>query len=168
MLEIRLHKNEVDSYAYNNVNTLITQIERIIERQLFEDSAKGMKGLASAVGNAINDKKSTFHIKIRDVLTASRAASERANIEDITVEPEINTNSDDDEAIGVKEGIAEVITKIIGRDITNTILRTTDNNDFKSVNQYQTHQLFTLLQRERNELSRRTSDDSLSTRRGQF
>ena len=168
MLEIRLHKNEVDSYAYNNVNTLITQIERIIERQLFEDSSKGMKGLASAVRKAINDKKSTFHIKIRDVLTASRAASERANIEDITVEPEINTNSDDDEAIGVKEGIAEVITKIIGRDITNTILRTTDNNDFKSVNQYQTHQLFTLLQRERNELSRRTSDDSLSTRRGQF
>ena len=32
--------------------------------------------------------------------------------------------------IGVKEEIAEVITKIIGRDITNQILLTTDNRDF--------------------------------------
>ena len=29
MSEIRLHKNEVSGYAYNNANTLITQIERV-------------------------------------------------------------------------------------------------------------------------------------------
>ena len=39
MSEIRLHKNEVGGYAYNNANTLITQIEQVLERQLFEDSA---------------------------------------------------------------------------------------------------------------------------------
>ena len=33
--------------------------------------------------------------------------------------------------IRIKEGIAEVITKIVGRDITNPISRTTDNSDFK-------------------------------------
>ena len=37
MLEIRLHKNKVGGYAYNDTNTLLTQIERVLRRQLFED-----------------------------------------------------------------------------------------------------------------------------------
>ena len=49
MLEIRLYKNEVSRYAYNDANTLLTQIDRILERQIFKDSANGMKGLASDV-----------------------------------------------------------------------------------------------------------------------
>ena len=31
MLEIRLQKNEVGGYAYNDVNRIITQIERVLE-----------------------------------------------------------------------------------------------------------------------------------------
>ena len=115
-----------------------------------------MKVLASAVVNALNNYKSTVHIKKRGVLAESKSATERASIEDSTVKPEINTNSDvQDEAdphnvfhlaaIGVKEGIAEGITKIVGRDITNPILWTTDNSDFKSVDQYQIHQLYTVI-----------------------
>ena len=156
MLEIRLHKNEVGRYAYNNANTLLTQIERVLKRQLFEDSADGMKGLASDVVNELNDYKLTVHIKKRDVLVTSRAASGRASTNHITVEPNIDNNSDaQDKAdrqnvfclaeIGVKEGIAEGITKIVGRDNTNPILRTTDNSDFKSVDQYQILQLFTAI-----------------------
>ena len=86
----------------------------------------------------------------------SRAASERARIEDSTVEPEINKYSNTQEeadfqnvfclaSIGVKEGIVEGITKIVGRDITNTTLRTTENINFKSVDQYHIHQLFTVI-----------------------
>ena len=48
-------------------------------------------------------------------------------------------------AIGVNEGIAEGITNIVGRYITNPILQKTDNRDFKSVYQYQIHQLFTVI-----------------------
>ena len=76
-----------------------------------------MKGLARAIGNALNAYKSTVHIKQRDVLAAYRAAAKRSRIEDSIVELEINTNSDaQDEAyrqnafrlvsIQVKEGIA--------------------------------------------------------------
>ena len=83
------------------------------------------------------------------MLAASRAAAEHAS----TVKPEIANNSDaQDEAdwqnvfrlaaIGVKEGIAEEITKIVRRDIKNPILRTMDNIDFNSVDQFQIHQLF--------------------------
>ena len=113
-----------------------------------------MKGLASNIKNALNKYKSTIHIKKRDVLAASRAATERASTNDSTFKPEILNNSYAQEkadrqnviclsAIGVNEGIAEGITNIVGRDITNPILRTTDNSNFKSVDHYQIHQLFT-------------------------
>ena len=115
-----------------------------------------MKGLARNVSNAINKYKSTIHIKKRDVLVASRAAANCASTNNITVKPEIVNNSDAQDkydwqnvlrlaAIGVKEGTAEGITKIVGMDITNLILRTTDNSKFKSVDQYQIHQLFTTI-----------------------
>ena len=44
-----------------------------------------------------------------------------------------------------KRGSRKGITKIFGRDITNTILWTTDDSDFKLVDQYQIHQLFTAI-----------------------
>ena len=87
MLEIRLNKNEVDVYTYNDANTLLTQIERVLERQLYEDSANGMKGIVSDVSNAINKYKLTIHIKKRDMLPALRAAAERASTDDSTVKP---------------------------------------------------------------------------------
>ena len=39
----------------------------------------------------------------------------------------------------------EGITKIVGRDITDPIIRTTDNSDFKFLDQYLLHQLFTAI-----------------------
>ena len=94
MPEICLYKNEVDGYAYNDANTLLPQIERFLERQLFEDSSNRTKGLASDVGNVLNDYKSTVHIKKIDMLAALRAVAEHASTNDITVEPEIAKNSD--------------------------------------------------------------------------
>ena len=104
----------------------------------------------------LNQYKSTIHIKKRDVLAASRAAADRASTDNITVKPDItnNINAQDEAdrqkffrlaAIGINEGITEGITKIVGKDITNPILRTTENSDFKSVDQYQIHQLFTAI-----------------------
>ena len=161
MSEIRLQKNEVGSYAYNEVNTLITQIERVLEWKLFKDSTDGMN-----VGNALNKYNLTVHIKKIDVLAALRAAAERASTDNRTVKPDIDNNSDvldkaDRQnvffhaAIGVNKGILEGITKIVGSDITNPILRTTDNSNFKLVDQYHIHQLFTTITEgsERPELS---------------
>ena len=61
--------------------------------------------------------------------------------------PEITTNADaQDEAdrinmfcltaIGAKEGAATGISKVVGADITDTTLRTTDGQDFKTVDEY--------------------------------
>ena len=111
---------------YNDANTLLTQIEQVLERQLFEDSSDGIKGLTSSIINALNEYKSTINIKKRDVLAASRAAADIVSIYDSTVEPEITNNSDAQDkakrqnvfclaAIGVKEYIVEGITKIVGK-----------------------------------------------------
>ena len=53
-----------------------------------------MKGLASKVRKAINQYRSTIHIKKRDVLASSRAAVDRVSTNASTVEPEITNNSD--------------------------------------------------------------------------
>ena len=138
MSEIRLHKKKVGGYAYNDANTLLTQIERVLERQLYEDSADGTKGLASDISNTLNEYRSTVHTKKRYVLAASRVAANIFSTDNSTVDPEITNNSDaQDEAnrqnvlrlaaISVKEGITEGITEIAGKYITNPILRTTDD-----------------------------------------
>ena len=94
MSDICLHKSEVGGYAYNDANTLQTQIEQVLKRQLYKNSADGMKGLASDVSNALNEYKSTIHTKKRDVIAASRAAAKRASTDDSTIEPDIANNSD--------------------------------------------------------------------------
>ena len=71
------------------------------------------------------------------------------------VAPEITTNADVQEeanwqimsrlaAIGVKEAIAAGITALVGKHIKNPILRTMDGMDFRTVDQYELHQLLTV------------------------
>ena len=90
------------------------------------------------------------------MLAASREVADIISTEAITIEPEITTNSNTQDksnrqnvfrliAIEFKVGIAEVITKIVGKDITNPKLLTTDNSNFKYVDEYQIHQLFTTI-----------------------
>ena len=134
----------------------LKKTEQVLKRKLLEDSSDGMKGLASGNSNMLNNYKPTINIKNRDVFAASKAAANLISTNNSTIEPETTTNSDDqDEAnrqnvlrlavIGVKEGIAEGITKIVGKDITNPILWTTDGSNFKYIDEYQIHQLFTAI-----------------------
>ena len=87
MLEICLHKKKVGGYAYNIADTLLTQIEWFIKRQLYEDSADGMKGLPSDISNTLNKYKSAIHIKNRDVRMASRAPADLTSTDDKNVDP---------------------------------------------------------------------------------
>ena len=38
--------------------------------------------------------------------------------------------------IGTKEGVAEAVSKLVGSNITDAILRTADGSDFKSIDDY--------------------------------
>ena len=179
MLETPLHKDKVGGYAYNDAITLLTHIGQVLEHQLYEDSADGIKGLASYIIIALNKYKSTIHIKKRDVLAASIAATNSAITDNITVELDITNNIYAQEksdrqnvfhlaAIGVKEGIVQGITRIVGRDITKPILRTTDNSNINWWINIISINSSTPSQSGQRDLSPQTSGGSSSTFWGQF
>ena len=53
---------------------LITEIERVLAKQLFKDSTDGMKGLLSTTKNTLTEYKATISIKRKDVLRDSKDA----------------------------------------------------------------------------------------------
>ena len=68
MADIKLHKNKVGGYAYNDAQICVTQIIRVLERQTFEDLLDGMKGLASETPNELTNMKSTVSIMRKHIL----------------------------------------------------------------------------------------------------
>ena len=150
--EILIHKNNVGGYEYNAVVTLIKQINRVLKNQLFEESADGMVGLGSATPNTLTGYQSNVDINKSNVKKQSIAEAEAYSSNDYIVAPEITTNANTQDevdrqnterlaAIGVKDAISAAITKIVGAQITNPILRTTDGSDFRTFNEYDLHQL---------------------------
>ena len=100
-----------------------------------------MVGLGSETPNTLTCYQSTVAIKKSNVKKQSIPESQAASLTDNIVAPEITTNSDaQDEsdrqnmarlaAIGVKDAIAAAIKSIVGAQITNPILRTTDGSNF--------------------------------------
>lgn len=163
--ELVLPKNEVGGYAYNDATNLIKELERILTKQLFEDSDNGMLGLSYTASNTINSYKANIATKKKDVIATAKAAADKqndlnkaaGNWDSTIVEPEFTSSGTDaqDEAdrintyrlaaIGVKEGIAAGITQLIGKDNTNLILRSADGSRMKSVDEYKLHQLWTAI-----------------------
>ena len=152
MQEISIHKNDVGSYEYNAAITLIKHINRFLKYHLFEESADGMVGLGSATPNTLTGYQSNVAIKKSDIKKQSIAEAEAARSKDNIIAPEITTNANtQDKAdrqntprlaeIGVKEAISAAITSIIRAQITNPILRTKDGSDFRTVDDYDLHQL---------------------------
>jgi hypothetical protein len=43
--------------------------------------------------------------------------------------------------IGAKEGVVEAVSKLVGSDITDAILRTADGSDFKSIDDYRLYEV---------------------------
>ena len=44
--------------------------------------------------------------------------------------------------LGAKEGVIECMTDLVGSDITNAVLRTSDGTDFKGIDEYQLYEIF--------------------------
>ena len=111
-----------------------------------------MVGFVRETPNTLTNYKSNVAIKKSNVKRQSIAEAQAASSTINNVAPKIATNADaKDEAdrqntariaaIGVKEAIPAAITLIVGAQITNPILRTTDGSDFRSVDEYELHQL---------------------------
>ena len=163
--DLALPKNDVGGYAFNDAINLIQELERILTEQMYEDSKDGMLGLKDEASNTINSGMANIHTKRKDVIAAAKKEAEKQtkiNKEEgdttTVVTPEFTASGTEaqDEAdrlnsyrmaaIGVKEGFAKGITKIVGKNITNAILRSADGSRMKSVDDYKLHQLWTAIQ----------------------
>ena len=79
MQELLITKNDVGGYEYNTVVTLIKQINRVLEQQLFKESADGMVGLGSETANTLTKFKSNVAIKNSNVKRQSISKVEEAS-----------------------------------------------------------------------------------------
>ena len=173
MLALTVNKNSAGGYAFTEAELLKQNINRILSEQLCEFTNDGMKGLAAEASNKLNGYISTIMVTKRQVLKeAADAAKKASKASTETVEPEFTTNSDaHDEAllrngyclaaVGVKEGIAEGITQLLGEAVTNPILRSADGLTFKVVDEYQLHELLTAIKEGADRPEAETIRDSL-------
>ena len=146
MQEISINTNDVGGYEYNVAVTFIKQINRVFEQQLFEESANGMVGLGSKTPNTLTSYQSNVTIKKSDFkkqsIEEAQASSSTGNID---ADESDRQNTARLAAIGVKEAIAAAIASIVGAQITIPILRTTDGSDFWTVDEYDLHQLLSVV-----------------------
>ena len=110
-----------------------------------------MVRLGSKAPNTFTNFKSNVAIKKGDVKRQSIAKAQASSSTINIVAPKIITNAEKKDeadiqntarltAIRVKEEIAAAITLIVGAQITNPILRTTDGLYFRTVDEYELHQ----------------------------
>ena len=85
MTVLRLHKNEVGRYAYNDAVVLCKQIDRLMERQCFEEISDGMKGLKDEAPNVLTEMKAGVAVRKAAVLKASRDKAAAASTSSITI-----------------------------------------------------------------------------------
>ena len=106
-----------------------------------------MKGLLAKDPNDINAILSTKLVSRRSVHKDSKAIAAKEFTSTNTVAPEITSNTDAQEEadrinmfrlseIGDKEGAGTGISKVVGTDITDATICTTDGQDFKTVDKY--------------------------------
>jgi hypothetical protein len=147
--KLTLQTNKHGQYMHDAILLLQKGIRRILISQFNPSSpGKGMEKLLNDSNNLLTLVKSTNSI------TASYVKKKKKNRADEltastckTVFPSITSQAETQEeanrlnvinqlVIGTKEGVVKAITKMVGSDITNAILRTADGSDHKSINNF--------------------------------
>jgi hypothetical protein len=143
-------KNDNGQYTHDAIATLAHGIERIMNGTYNPcDAGKGMSGLL--IQNAY-DPKSKKAVTLEAVLKeAKEAAAKESKATGTTVTPAFTLCSKAQEdvdrrnvtaqaMIGAKEGVVKALMALVGTNITNRVLHTSDGN-FKSVDEYTAHEV---------------------------
>ena len=152
--EIPLIRNENGQYQHDAIVVFIGGVERTF-KGLYNplQPGKGMADLLLAQPNQLNSIKSTDMAEATTILRdAQKEATRLSKSTGMTEKPAYETRADaQDEAdrrnfayqaaIGAKEGAAEAITLKVGSDITDSVLRNTDGNDSKGVDEWSLYEV---------------------------
>jgi hypothetical protein len=141
-----LQTNKHGQYMHVAILLLQKGICRMLVSQFNpSDQGKGMAKLLKDGSNLLTNVKSTDAIMANSVLKAAKnkvdAASKAAST---TIAPTITSQLEAQEeanrcnvinqsVIGAKEGVAKAVTKLVGSNITNAVLRTADGSNHKSI-----------------------------------
>jgi hypothetical protein len=147
--KLTLQTNKHGQYMHDAILLLQEGIWRVLISQFNpSDPGKGMEKLLNDGNNLLTLVKST------DAITASYVIKEAKQRVDMltkstgkTVSPSITAQVEAQEeanqlnvinqsVIGTKKGVVEAITKLVGSDVTNAILRMADGSDHKSIDNF--------------------------------
>jgi hypothetical protein len=147
--KLALQTNKHRQYTHDAILLLQKGIRRILVSQSNpSDPGKGMEKLLKDGTNLLTYVKSTNAITTNSVLKAAKARADAAlKALSTTITPTITSRSEAQEeadrlnvinqsVIDTKEGVVEAITKLVGSNITDAVLRTADSSDHKSIDDY--------------------------------
>jgi hypothetical protein len=147
--KLTLQMNEHGQYMHDAILLLQKGICCILVSQFNpSDLGKGMEKLLEDGTNLLTNVKSTDAITTNSVLKAAKARADVASkASSTTITPTITSRSEAQEeadhlnminqlVIGAKEGIVKAVTKLVGSNITNAVLRTADSSNHKSIDNY--------------------------------
>jgi hypothetical protein len=154
--KLTLLKNENGQYTHDAILLLQKGITRVLISQFNpSDPGNGMKKLLDDGDSLLTRVKATDAVTAGAVLQASKdKAASQSTISGTTVAPvfvkriEAQEEADrlnviNQSVIGAKEGVTEGVTLKVGSDITDSILRTPDGSDHKSVDNYTLFEVMT-------------------------
>jgi hypothetical protein len=147
--KLTLQTNKHGQYTHDAILLLQKGIRRVLISQLNPSNpGKGMEKLLNEVNNLLTLVKST------DVITASYEVKKAKNrVDELTAStgktiiPSITSRAEAQEeanrlnvinqsVTGAKEGVVKAITKLVGSNVTNAILRTADGSNHKSIDNF--------------------------------
>ncbi len=147
--KLTLQTNEHGQYTHNAILLIQKGIQRVLVSQFNpSDPGKGMVKLLDNGNNILTRVQSTNAITAGSILkSAKKQADELSTTTDKTVLPTFATQTEAQEeadqlniinqsVISAKEGIVEAVSKLIGSNITNAILRTANSSNHKSINDF--------------------------------
>jgi hypothetical protein len=147
--KLALQTNKHGQYMHDAILLLQKGILCVLVSQFNpSDPGKGIEKLLEDGTNLLTNVKLTNTITMNSVLKAAKARADAASKASSTmITPTITSRSKAQEeadrlnvinqsVIGAKEGVVEAVTKLVGSDITDAVLRTTDGSDHKSIDNY--------------------------------
>jgi len=147
--KLTLQTNEYGQYTHNAILLLQKGIQHVLVSQFNpSDPGKGMVKLFDDGNNILTRVQSTDAITAGSVLkSAKKRADKLSTMTGKSVLPTFHTRTEaqkeadqlnviNQSVIGAKEGVVKAVSKLVGNNITDTILRMPNGSDHKSIDDF--------------------------------
>ena len=148
-IKLTLHMKKHGQYTHDAILLLQNGIQHVLISQFNPSNpGKSMEKLLNDGNNLLTLVKSTDAITAGSVIKAAKkradeltATTSKTILHSITAQTEAQEEADqlniiNQSIIGTKEGVIQAITKLVGSNVTNVILRTINVSNHKSIDEF--------------------------------